>query len=82
MQQLNSAINTSLETPALKSLANKPGITLVGGSPEALDKMRRADHVKWGQVIRDAGIKPESRRPSRPYPIYLIPPKGYFHEQP
>ena len=57
VQQLNSAIATSLETPTLTELADKLGITLVGGSPEDLDKMRRADYVKWGKVIRDAGIK-------------------------
>lgn len=56
IQQLNTAIASALQTPALTELADKLGITLVGGSPEALDKMRRADYVKWGQVIRDAGI--------------------------
>ncbi|CAM3970259.1 MFS transporter [Bordetella tumbae] len=56
VQQLNTAIASALQTPALKELADKLGITLVGGSPDALDKMRRADYVKWGQVIRDAGI--------------------------
>lgn len=56
IQQLNTAIASALQTPALTELADKLGITLVGGSPEALDKMRRADYVKWGRVIRDAGI--------------------------
>ncbi|GAB3087140.1 Bug family tripartite tricarboxylate transporter substrate binding protein [Bordetella muralis] len=56
IQQLNTAIASALQTPALTELADKLGITLVGGSPDALDKMRRADYVKWGQVIRDASI--------------------------
>lgn len=57
IQQLNAAIGKALKTPALKTLSDKLGITLVGGSPQQLDEMRRADFAKWGKVIRDAQIK-------------------------
>ncbi|GAB1576605.1 Bug family tripartite tricarboxylate transporter substrate binding protein [Bordetella petrii] len=54
---LNTAISKALQTPSLQELSSKLGITLVGGSPRQLDEMRRADFVRWGKVIRAAGIK-------------------------
>jgi tripartite-type tricarboxylate transporter receptor subunit TctC len=54
--QLNAAIAKALETASLKTLADKLGITLAGGSPERLDTVRRADFKKWGQLIKSAGI--------------------------
>ncbi len=47
-----------MQSPALTALAEQLGITLAGGTPQALDTTRRADFDKWGKVIRDAGIKP------------------------
>ncbi|MYN13465.1 tripartite tricarboxylate transporter substrate binding protein [Pusillimonas sp. TS35] len=57
IQKLNGAIGKALQTPDLKTLAEKLGITLVGGSTQELDNRRRADYAKWGKLIRDAGIK-------------------------
>jgi tripartite-type tricarboxylate transporter receptor subunit TctC len=56
--RLNSDIAKALQSPALVSLAQQLGITLAGGTPQDLDRVRRADFDKWGKVIRDAGIGP------------------------
>lgn len=55
---LNAGIGRALQSPTLTALAEQLGITLAGGTPQALDTTRRADFDKWGKVIRDAGIKP------------------------
>ncbi len=58
INRLNAAIGKALQSPALAAQAGQLGITLAGGTPQALDQLRRADFDKWGKVIRDAGIKP------------------------
>lgn len=58
IERLNIDIAKALQSPALIALAEQLGITLAGGSPQALDQTRKADFDKWGKVIRDAGIKP------------------------
>jgi len=58
IERLNTDIAKALQSPALIALAEQLGITLAGGSPQALDQTRKADFDKWGKVIRDAGIKP------------------------
>lgn len=57
IKELNAVIGKALETDAVREMAEKLGISLVGGSPEDLDQLRRSDFEKWGKVIREAGIK-------------------------
>jgi tripartite-type tricarboxylate transporter receptor subunit TctC len=56
--RLNADIGRALQSPPLLALAEQLGITLTGGTPQALDQIRKADFDKWGKVIREAGIKP------------------------
>jgi len=58
IDRLNADIGRVLQSPALTTLAEQLGITLVGGTPQVLDKTRKADFDKWGKLIRDVGIKP------------------------
>lgn len=58
VQKLNLAINAALKDPEVVALADKLGITLVGGTPEKLGALQRADFEKWGRVIREGNIKP------------------------
>lgn len=58
IERLNAAIGRALKSPALLALSEQLGITLAGGTAQALDQTRRADFDKWGKVIREAGIKP------------------------
>ena len=59
IERLNREINIALKDPALLSLADKLGFTLVGGTPQQLGDLQRADSAKWAEVIRKGNIKAE-----------------------
>lgn len=59
VQRLNHEINNALKDPAVVSLADKLGITLVGGTPKQLGDLQKADSAKWAKVIKDGNIKAE-----------------------
>ncbi|RTL67550.1 MAG: tripartite tricarboxylate transporter substrate binding protein [Hyphomicrobiales bacterium] len=48
-----------LKTEAMRERLKKIGATPEGSSPEALDKLIRAEYEKWGPIIKAAGIKAE-----------------------
>ena len=54
---LNSEVNRVLATPEVRGrLASEGGDTL-GGSPEQFASFLKAEHAKWGRVVRDSGAK-------------------------
>jgi tripartite-type tricarboxylate transporter receptor subunit TctC len=57
VQRLNADINKALNDPAIVALAEKLGITLVGGSPQRLAEQQQADSATWARVIRTGNIK-------------------------
>lgn len=57
VQRLNAEINKTLADPAITELADKLGVTLVGGAPQHLAKVQAADSATWAKVIRDGNIK-------------------------
>jgi len=57
VQRLNQEINKSLKDPAVLALADKLGVTLVGGTPQQLADLQKADSAKWAKVIKDGNIK-------------------------
>ena len=57
VQRLNQEINKALKDPAVAALADKLGVTLVGGTPQQLGELQKADSAKWAKVIRDGNIK-------------------------
>ncbi|WP_010465461.1 Bug family tripartite tricarboxylate transporter substrate binding protein [Acidovorax radicis] len=59
VQLLNQEINKALKDPALVALADKLGVTLVGGTPQQLGDLQKADSAKWAKVIKDGNIKAE-----------------------
>jgi tripartite-type tricarboxylate transporter receptor subunit TctC len=54
--RLNAEINKILKDSALTELADKLGVTLVGGTPQHLAQAQALDSEKWAKVIRDAHI--------------------------
>ncbi len=56
-RRVNAEINKALAEPAIVELADKLGITLVGGAPQRLADVQKADSDTWARVIRSAGIK-------------------------
>ncbi|WP_375575887.1 Bug family tripartite tricarboxylate transporter substrate binding protein [Paracidovorax oryzae] len=59
VQRLNQEINKALKDPAVVALADKLGVTLVGGTPKQLGDLQKADSAKWAKVIKDGNIKAE-----------------------
>lgn len=59
IDKLNAALNTIVREPAIKEKLLQQGSEGVGGTPEALGKVVDAELVKWGKLVKDAGIKAE-----------------------
>ncbi|WP_295548087.1 tripartite tricarboxylate transporter substrate binding protein [uncultured Pseudacidovorax sp.] len=57
VDHLNRDINAALKTADVVALADKLGITLVGGTPAQLGALQKSDSAKWAEVIRKGGIK-------------------------
>ena len=57
VQRLNAEINKALREPTITELADKLGITLVGGTPQRLAEQQATDSATWARVIRTANIK-------------------------
>ena len=57
VQRLNAEINKALHESAVTELAEKLGVTLVGGTPQHLADVQNADSATWARVIRSANIK-------------------------
>lgn len=55
--RLNRDIAAALKDPALVALADKLGVTLVGGTPQQLGDLQKADSAQWARVIRDGHIQ-------------------------
>lgn len=57
VQQLNAEINKALKEPAITELADKLGVTLVGGAAQRLHDTQIADSTTWSRLIKTANIK-------------------------
>ena len=57
VQRLNAEINKALHESAVTELADKLGVTLVGGTPQHLADVQNTDSATWARVIRTANIK-------------------------
>ena len=57
VQRLNQEINKTLKDPAVVALADKLGVTLVGGTPQQLGDLQKSYSAKWAKVIKDGNIK-------------------------
>lgn len=57
VQRLNADINKALHEPAIAELADKLGVSLVGGSTQRLAELQQSDSATWSRVIRAGNIK-------------------------
>jgi len=57
--KFNGEANKILALPEVKGAATKVGITLSGGTPEALDNLVKKEIQQWTKVVQRANIKPE-----------------------
>jgi len=56
---LNRQLQAALEDPKMRERLYDAGAEPVGGSPESFAERFRADHRRWGQFIREIGLKTE-----------------------
>ncbi len=56
VQRLNAEINRALQDPEVKAQLGKLGIKIIGGSPEKLTEIQKADIAKWSRVAKAANI--------------------------
>jgi tripartite-type tricarboxylate transporter receptor subunit TctC len=57
--KLNGELNALLKVPGTSEALAKQGLQVMGGTPERLGQLTRADAERWAQVVREAGIKPD-----------------------
>jgi tripartite-type tricarboxylate transporter receptor subunit TctC len=54
--RLSEALRASLDDPEMKRLLDAQGAEAMSASPAEFADFVRAEHAKWGRVIREAGI--------------------------
>ena len=56
---LNRALNVALDAPSVRERLAAEGVVdeRYGRTPEEFERWMRAEHARYGKVIRDAGIK-------------------------
>ena len=59
VDRLNREINAALADPQMRRRLDELGCAVFAGSPAEFGKFIAAETVKWGKVIRAAGIKPD-----------------------
>ena len=57
VDRLNREVNASFTDPTIKARLDDMGAMALAGSPADFGKLIADETVKWGKVIRDAGIK-------------------------
>lgn len=59
VDKLNAAVNAALQTSSVKERAAVLGLDLAGGSARDFAALIKSEYVKWGNVAKKVGIKPE-----------------------
>ncbi len=59
VQRLNAEVRRALGAPELQRRFGELSLSVNPSTPEALDATIKAEIVRWGEVIREAGIKVE-----------------------
>ncbi len=59
IERLQREIRTIVEAPELRSRLLQSAFEPVADTPEAFRRYLESERLKWGRVVREAGIKPE-----------------------
>lgn len=54
--KLHAAITTALKAPDVVQRLGADGSTVVGSNPEQFAALIKSDIVKWGKLVKDAGL--------------------------
>jgi len=55
--KLNADFNSLLQLPEVRDTMVKQGLAVVGGKPERLQELTKAELTRWARVVDKAGIK-------------------------
>jgi tripartite-type tricarboxylate transporter receptor subunit TctC len=61
VNRLNSAVVAAVKDPKVRERIVADGGDPVGGTPDELGAILRADHARWGEVVKKAGIQVDIR---------------------
>jgi tripartite-type tricarboxylate transporter receptor subunit TctC len=59
VQRLNGELVKILDMPDIRKSLTDQGADVAGGTPAEFDAFMREERVRWGAVIKEAGIRPE-----------------------
>lgn len=59
IQKLNAEINAALKLPDVRAKLENAGVEIQGGTPQEYAAIIKSDLVKWGKVVKEAGIPSE-----------------------
>jgi tripartite-type tricarboxylate transporter receptor subunit TctC len=57
--KLNAEVNRVLKTPEVRERLAAEGAEALGGSPERFASFLKAEHAKWGRVVKESGARAE-----------------------
>src|SRR5260221_6732429 len=57
--KLNDEVNRLLKTAAMRERLAAEGGEVLGGSPEQFASFLKAEHAKWGRVVKESGARAE-----------------------
>jgi len=57
--RLNDEVNRVLRTPEVRERLASEGGEALGGSPEQFASFLKAEHAKWGRIVRESGARAE-----------------------
>jgi tripartite-type tricarboxylate transporter receptor subunit TctC len=57
IEKLSSALDKSLANEDFRALLTAQGAEVAGGTPAQFDSFFRSEFEKWGQVVKEAGVK-------------------------
>ena len=57
IKRLNAEVNRALGMPDVSGRLAAEGGEVLGGSPERFASLLRADHAKWGRIVKESGAK-------------------------
>jgi len=52
-------VNRVLRTPEVRERLASEGGEALGGSPEQFASFLKAEHAKWGRIVRESGARAE-----------------------
>jgi tripartite-type tricarboxylate transporter receptor subunit TctC len=56
---INAEVEKILKQPDVIAKLSTEGNEPLGGSAEKFAELLKADHARWGTIVREAGIKPD-----------------------